>query len=158
VFRNKSRPCCLLGNINASRDEILSHIPHEGALTTIGKANVESLKLLKGSRSPPRVSRESFAALESRHHTHDHHSGHYGATKWRPKRKLGIVEEPIRDQQTCDTEGKNPNAVYADNADLDSENAIYDSINPYNLTTSIQVLKILASQIVLRSPFLQRRS
>jgi hypothetical protein len=117
-------------------------------------------KLSKGSRSPPRVSREDFAALESRHHTHNHHFGHYEATGFRPKRcELGIIAELTKDQkEKCDTEGNDSNAVYAGNADLDSENAKHDNMMPHNLATFFQVSIKPVSQIFLKSPFLQRRS
>jgi hypothetical protein len=110
-------------------------------------------KLSKGSRSPPRVSREDFAALESQHHTHNHHFGHYEATESRRKRcELGIVTELIKDQQEkC--EGNDPNAVYAGNADLGSENANHDN----NLATYFEVSIKPGSQIYPKSPFLQRR-
>jgi hypothetical protein len=40
VFSIESQPCCLLGNINASR-------PREGALATIGKAHNESFEVCR---------------------------------------------------------------------------------------------------------------
>jgi len=58
VFRIESQPCCLLGNINASRHGILSHGPHVGALATIGKAHNESFEVCRMRAKPAtRVSR-----------------------------------------------------------------------------------------------------
>jgi hypothetical protein len=75
VFRIESQPCCLLGNINASRPGILSHGPHEGALATIGRAHDESFEVCrvranfeKITKPAARVSRQSFAAIYSQNH------------------------------------------------------------------------------------------